>query len=151
MVMERFLAHRIAEIASDDRGGAAELALNAVNALRKWLGAQKNVSSHAVLEAVAAIQQAHPEMAPLGRIAVQIASTSRASNPAATHLTASARIKSRRHTFARSGSTPRPPRKCSRRNQREICSPPAAKAPSRRHLLLQFHCSLGIDTRAPQY
>jgi translation initiation factor 2B subunit (eIF-2B alpha/beta/delta family) len=84
MVMERFLAHRIAEIASDDRGGAAELALNAVNALRKWLGAQKNVSSHAVLEAVAAIQQAHPEMAPLGRIAVQIASTSRASNPAAT-------------------------------------------------------------------
>jgi translation initiation factor 2B subunit (eIF-2B alpha/beta/delta family) len=81
--MERLLACRIQQIANDDRGGAAELALDAVDALQKWLSAQKNINSAAILEAASAIARAHPEMAPLGRIAAEVAATSRAENPAA--------------------------------------------------------------------
>lgn len=81
--MDRLLARRIHQIANDDRGGAAELALNAVDALQKWLGARKNISSDEILEAAGAIAQAHPEMAPLGRIAAEVAATSRAANPSA--------------------------------------------------------------------
>jgi translation initiation factor 2B subunit (eIF-2B alpha/beta/delta family) len=81
--MDRLLARRIAEIARDDRGGAAELELSAVTALQSWLNAQKNIPASAILDAARTLQQAHPEMAPLGRIAAEVASTSRASNPAA--------------------------------------------------------------------
>jgi len=81
--MERLLARRIQQIANDDRGGAAELALNAVDALRKWLSAQKNINSAAILEAAGAIAEAHPEMAPLGRIAAEVAVISGAKNPSA--------------------------------------------------------------------
>ncbi len=80
--MERLLARRIQQIADDDRGGAAELALNAVVALQKWLTKQKHVNSTSILEAARAIAEAHPEMAPLGRIAAEVAVTSRAANPA---------------------------------------------------------------------
>jgi translation initiation factor 2B subunit (eIF-2B alpha/beta/delta family) len=81
--MERLLARRIQQIASDDRGGAAELALNAVDALQKWLSAQKSISKNEILDAARAIAKAHPEMAPLGRIAAEVAVTSRAKDPAA--------------------------------------------------------------------
>jgi translation initiation factor 2B subunit (eIF-2B alpha/beta/delta family) len=82
--MERLLARGIQQIADDDRGGAAELALDAVDALQKWLAAQKHVTSAAILEAANAIAKAHPEMAPLGRIAAEVSATSRsAKNPAA--------------------------------------------------------------------
>ncbi|HEY4837586.1 MAG TPA: hypothetical protein VIH72_03200 [Candidatus Acidoferrales bacterium] len=81
--MERLLARRIQQIANDDRGGAAELALDAVNALQNWLNSHKSVMSNEILEAARAIAQAHPEMAPLGRIAAEVASVSRAKNPAA--------------------------------------------------------------------
>ena len=81
--MERLLARRIQQIANDDRGGAAELALNAVDALQKWLSAHKNVSSNEILEAATALAKAHREMAPLGRIAAEVAANSRATNPAA--------------------------------------------------------------------
>ena len=81
--MERLLARRIQQIADDDHGGAAELALNAVDALQKWLTKQKHVESNAILEAASTIAKAHPEMAPLGRIAAEVTVTSRAANPAA--------------------------------------------------------------------
>jgi len=81
--MDRLLARRIQQIAHDDRGGAAELALNAVDAMRKWIGSRSQLESSAILEAASAIAEAHPEMAPLGRIAAEIAATSRASNPTA--------------------------------------------------------------------
>jgi translation initiation factor 2B subunit (eIF-2B alpha/beta/delta family) len=81
--MDRLLARRIYEIARDDRGGAAELALNAVNALQSWLKAQESISASAISEAARALQETHPEMAPLGRIAAEVAATSRASNPVA--------------------------------------------------------------------
>jgi translation initiation factor 2B subunit (eIF-2B alpha/beta/delta family) len=80
--MERLLARSIQQIANDDRGGAAELALNAVEALQKWLASQKHIDSSAILEASNALAEAHPEMAPLGRIAAEVASVSRTSNPA---------------------------------------------------------------------
>src|SRR5580693_9046777 len=81
--MDRLLARRIQQIADDDRGGAAELALSAVDALQKWLSAHKNITSKEILEASGAIANAHQEMAPLGRIAAGVAATSRAKNPAA--------------------------------------------------------------------
>jgi translation initiation factor 2B subunit (eIF-2B alpha/beta/delta family) len=81
--MDRLLARRIADIAHDDKGGAAELALSAVYALRNWLGSQKNVTSSAILEAASAIRDAHPEMAPLGRIAAEVASSTNRAYPAA--------------------------------------------------------------------
>jgi translation initiation factor 2B subunit (eIF-2B alpha/beta/delta family) len=81
--MERLLARSIRQIAQDDRGGAAELALGAVHALQKWLSAHKNVNKSEILEAASAIAEAHPEMAPLGRIAAEVAATSRGMNPAA--------------------------------------------------------------------
>lgn len=80
--MDKLLARRIQQIADDDRGGAAELALSAVNALQSWLSANETVSKNEILEAASAIAQAHPEMAPLGRIASEVAATSRAKNPA---------------------------------------------------------------------
>jgi translation initiation factor 2B subunit (eIF-2B alpha/beta/delta family) len=81
--MGRLLARRIQQIANDDRSGAAELALNAVDALRQWLGAQKSITRNQILDAASAIAKAHSEMAPLGRIAAEVAATSRATNPAA--------------------------------------------------------------------
>jgi len=81
--MDRLLARRIQQIANDDRGGAAELALSAVVALQKWLTAKKQVETSAILEVATAIAGAHPEMAPLGRIAAEVAATSREPNPAA--------------------------------------------------------------------
>jgi translation initiation factor 2B subunit (eIF-2B alpha/beta/delta family) len=78
--MDRLLARRIRQIANDDRGGAAELALNAVDALRKWLATQKRVETPAILEAARAVAKAHPEMAPLARIAAEVAAASRAAN-----------------------------------------------------------------------
>jgi translation initiation factor 2B subunit (eIF-2B alpha/beta/delta family) len=82
--MDRLLARRIQQIADDDRGGAAELALSAVDALLKWINTRKIVASFEILEAAVAISKAHPEMAPLGRIAAEVAATSRTSNPTAT-------------------------------------------------------------------
>lgn len=79
--MERLLARRIQQIADDDRGGAAELALNAVDALQKWIAAHKSITTKEILEAARAIVQAHAEMAPLGRIAAEVAAASRAKNP----------------------------------------------------------------------
>jgi translation initiation factor 2B subunit (eIF-2B alpha/beta/delta family) len=81
--MDRLLARRIRKIANDDRGGAAELALSAVDALQKWLRSQKDVTSTEILQAASAVGKAHPEMAPLGRIAAEVASASRAANPIA--------------------------------------------------------------------
>jgi len=81
--MDRLLALRIRQIANDDRGGAAELALSAVDALQKWLATQKQVESFAILEAASGVAKAHPEMAPLGRIAAEVAACSRAVNPMA--------------------------------------------------------------------
>ena len=78
--MDRLLARRIQQIADDDRSGAAELALNAVVALQNWLSTQKQIESSAIVEAAAAVASAHPEMAPLGRIAAEIAATARAAN-----------------------------------------------------------------------
>jgi translation initiation factor 2B subunit (eIF-2B alpha/beta/delta family) len=80
--MDKLLARRIQQIADDDRGGAAELALNAVDALQKWVSTHKNISSNEILEAAAAIAETHPEMAPLGRIAAEVAVTSREVNRA---------------------------------------------------------------------
>jgi translation initiation factor 2B subunit (eIF-2B alpha/beta/delta family) len=80
--MQRLLARRIQQIADDDRGGAAELALSAVDALQKCFSNQKNVTPAAILETARAIAEAHPEMAPLGRIAAEVAAASRATNPA---------------------------------------------------------------------
>jgi translation initiation factor 2B subunit (eIF-2B alpha/beta/delta family) len=82
--MNRLLARRIQQIAHDDRSGAAELALSAVDALQNWLRAQKAVASSEILAAARAVSKAHPEMAPLGRIAAEVAATSSASNPTAT-------------------------------------------------------------------
>ena len=81
--MDRILARRIQEIADDDRGGAAELALNAVTALQKWVAGQKNITSSEILEATRAIAKAHPEMAPLGRIAAETAASTNSAFPAA--------------------------------------------------------------------
>ncbi len=81
--MDRLLARRIQQIANDDRGGAAELALSAVDALQNWLSAHQNITSNEILDASSALAKAHPEMAPLGRIAAEVASASRAINPAA--------------------------------------------------------------------
>ena len=81
--MDQLLARRIVEIANDDRGGAAELALRAVTAMRDWLGAQNKLSEALILEAAAAIRRAHPEMAPLGRIAAEIAASTKEENPPA--------------------------------------------------------------------
>jgi translation initiation factor 2B subunit (eIF-2B alpha/beta/delta family) len=81
--MERLLARRIQQVADDDRGGAAELALNAIEALQEWFSKHKNITSNEILEAASAIAQAHPEMAPLGRIAAEVTATPRAKNPAA--------------------------------------------------------------------
>jgi translation initiation factor 2B subunit (eIF-2B alpha/beta/delta family) len=81
--MERLLARRIQQIADDDRGGAAELALSAVGALQKWLSTHKNITTREILEASSAIAEAHPEMAPLGRIAAELATTSHTANPSA--------------------------------------------------------------------
>jgi translation initiation factor 2B subunit (eIF-2B alpha/beta/delta family) len=81
--MDKLLARRIAEIARDDRGGAAELALRAVTAMQAWLGAQNRLSESVILEGAAAIQRAHPEMAPLGRIAAEIAASTQKEYPPA--------------------------------------------------------------------
>jgi translation initiation factor 2B subunit (eIF-2B alpha/beta/delta family) len=81
--MDRLLARRIQQIANDDRGGAAELALNAVDALQKWRNVHKSITSNEILEAARAIAKAHPEMAPLGRIAAEVAATTHAKNPSA--------------------------------------------------------------------
>jgi len=79
--MDRLLARRIAEIARDDQGGAAELALAAVNALRDWLVRQSKLSASMILEAARAIRKAHPEMAPMGRIAAEVAASAEHANP----------------------------------------------------------------------
>jgi translation initiation factor 2B subunit (eIF-2B alpha/beta/delta family) len=81
--MDKLLARTIQQISGDDRGGAAELALHAVDALQKWLSTHNNITSKEILESARAIAQAHPEMAPLGRIAAEVAVTARAKNPAA--------------------------------------------------------------------
>jgi translation initiation factor 2B subunit (eIF-2B alpha/beta/delta family) len=81
--MDRLLARHIQQIADDDRGGAAELALSAVDALQKWLSAKTTIMKNEILEAATAIAQAHPEMAPLGRMSAEVAATASAKNPAA--------------------------------------------------------------------
>src|SRR5580700_202123 len=82
--MDRVLAARINQIARDDQSGAAELAIEALDALRSWLSSARNLSPSAILEVARALSHAHPEMAPLQRLSAEVAASSRVTNPAST-------------------------------------------------------------------
>jgi translation initiation factor 2B subunit (eIF-2B alpha/beta/delta family) len=82
--MDRVLGAKIEQIRRDDQSGAAELAIESHEALRIWLSSARNLSPSAILEAARVLSHAHSEMAPLQRLAAEIASASRAANPAAT-------------------------------------------------------------------
>jgi translation initiation factor 2B subunit (eIF-2B alpha/beta/delta family) len=82
--MDRVLAARINQIARDDQSGAAELAIEALDALRSWLSSARNLSPSAILEVARALSRAHPEMAPLQRLSAEVAASSRVTNPAST-------------------------------------------------------------------
>jgi translation initiation factor 2B subunit (eIF-2B alpha/beta/delta family) len=82
--MDRVLAAKISQIARDDQSGAAELAIEALDALRSWLSSARNLSPPAILEAAHALSHAHSEMAPLQRLSAEIAAASRAVNPDST-------------------------------------------------------------------
>jgi len=104
--MDRVLSRKIRAIARDDQSGAAELALAAVDAVLVWRSTHKSFSPRSIIEVARALSRAHSEMAPLQRLAGEIAATSAASDPAAalrerlnrfrdTAATASARIAAR--------------------------------------------------------
>jgi translation initiation factor 2B subunit (eIF-2B alpha/beta/delta family) len=96
--MDRVLSRRIDGIARDDQSGAAELALEAVNAFEAWRKSQKTLTSRQLLEVARALSRAHSEMAPLQRLAAEIAAASKARNPTADLAT-------RLATFAKTAAT----------------------------------------------
>ena len=82
--MDRVLAAKIRQIERDNQSGAAELAIEALDALRTWLCSARDLSPSAILEVAHALRLAHSEMAPLQRLSAEIAAASRAANPAVT-------------------------------------------------------------------
>ena len=79
--MDRVLAATINQISRDDRSGAAELAVTAVDAFLRWAAPVRHLSPVEILEAARALSRAHTEMAPLRRLSAEIAAASLANNP----------------------------------------------------------------------
>jgi translation initiation factor 2B subunit (eIF-2B alpha/beta/delta family) len=70
--MDKALARKIREIAQDDKSGAAELALQAIRALQAWAQSGSSLTPSTIRDAARALRKAHPEMAPLLRLAATI-------------------------------------------------------------------------------
>jgi translation initiation factor 2B subunit (eIF-2B alpha/beta/delta family) len=77
------LDRALEQIAADRRSGAAELARQGVVAVEQWLGRERNPSGDALLELARRLLHAQPTMAPLVRLANEVALALDAPNPSA--------------------------------------------------------------------
>lgn len=80
--MDRLLGREFDAIASDHRSGAADLALRAVTALQAWLRRHPNPAEADLLAIARALLHAQPAMAPLLRLANEVALCADANKPA---------------------------------------------------------------------
>lgn len=81
--MDRLLRRELDAIARDRLSGAAELALGAVTALQWWLRRRRNPREEELLDIAGTLLRAQPSMAPLLRLANEVALAIDAKNPAA--------------------------------------------------------------------
>lgn len=79
--MDRLLRRQVNAIARDRRSGAAELALRAVKALQAWLHRHPKPGKQELLEIARALLRAQPSMAPLLRLANEVALAVDAESP----------------------------------------------------------------------
>ncbi len=86
--MDRSLHRELRGIAADRRSGAAELALRAVSALQAWLRGHSKPGEEELLEIAGALLRAQPSMAPLLRLANEVALAADTKGPSS-QLTAS--------------------------------------------------------------
>jgi translation initiation factor 2B subunit (eIF-2B alpha/beta/delta family) len=71
--MDRLLRHELDAVAADRRSGAAELTLRAVTALHAWLRRHRQPRERELLEIARTLLRAQPSMAPLLRLANEVA------------------------------------------------------------------------------
>jgi translation initiation factor 2B subunit (eIF-2B alpha/beta/delta family) len=71
--VDRLLRRQIDAVARDRRSGAAELALRAVGAMQDWLRRHRTPTGQELEEIAGALLRAQPSMAPLLRLANQVA------------------------------------------------------------------------------
>lgn len=79
--MDRILRRELDAIARDNRSGASELTLRAVTALEKWLQRHPEAKQRALLEIALGILNAQRSMAPLLRLANDVALSAEANQP----------------------------------------------------------------------
>jgi translation initiation factor 2B subunit (eIF-2B alpha/beta/delta family) len=82
--VDRKLRTELDAIARDDHSGAAELALRATSALQAWLRRHRKLTEAELLEMARALLRAQPSMAPLLRLANEVACAVDAGEPART-------------------------------------------------------------------
>ena len=82
--MDRLLRRVLKEITRDRRSGAAELALRGVAALQAWLHRHRQPTEQELLEVARALLCVQPSMAPLLRLANEVALAADAEVPAKT-------------------------------------------------------------------
>jgi translation initiation factor 2B subunit (eIF-2B alpha/beta/delta family) len=80
--MDRLLRRELDAIARDRRSGAAELALSAVTALQSWLRRHPQPSKQELLDIARALLRVQPSMAPLLRLANEVALAADSRSPA---------------------------------------------------------------------
>src|SRR5712692_6611766 len=80
--MDRLLRRQLSGVARDRRSGAAELALRAVTALQAWLRRHPRPTEADLLEITRALLRAQPSMAPLLRLANEVALAADSRSPA---------------------------------------------------------------------
>src|SRR2546425_7548868 len=71
--MDRLLRQQLDAMARDRRSGAAELALRAVTDLQSWLRRHPKPNEQELLDIASALLRAQPSMAPLLRLANELA------------------------------------------------------------------------------
>src|SRR5947209_14885478 len=71
--MDRLLRQQLEAIARDRRSGAAQLALRAVTDLQSWLRRHPKPTEQELLDIASALLRAQPSMAPLLRLANELA------------------------------------------------------------------------------
>ncbi len=86
--MDRLLRQQLDALARDRRSGAAELALRAVTSLQSWLRRHPKPTEQELLDIARALLRAQPSMAPLLRLANEVARAVDAKNPADSLVTA---------------------------------------------------------------
>src|SRR5713226_6328400 len=80
--MDRLLRRQLSGVARDRRSGAAELALRAVTALQAWLRRHPRPTEADLHEITRALPRAQPSMAPLLRLANEVALAADSGSPA---------------------------------------------------------------------